>query len=112
MIPNLYNSNKTLNINQMILLDYEDEINIEENKEKENIQTIITFDVDFKVHNNRKKYMKDLKNKIELDNLSQMFSTDILVSNNDKKLKKKIKKIKDKEIKSSKPINRKKILKQ
>ena len=37
MIPNLYNSNKTLNINQMILLDYEDEINIEENKEKENI---------------------------------------------------------------------------
>ena len=55
--------------------------------------------------------MKDLKNKIELDNLSQMFSTGILVSNNDKKLKKKIKKIKDKEIKSSKPINRKKILK-
>ena len=35
MIPNLYNSNKTLNINQMILLENEDEIDTEENKEKE-----------------------------------------------------------------------------
>jgi len=118
MIRSLHNHNKTLNLNQMITLDNEDEIDIdmEENKDKdkdivkdkENKETIIPVDVDFKVHNSKKKYMKNVKNKLKLDNISQMVSTEVLISNDDKKLKNIVKKIKDKEIYSSKPLNRRK----
>ena len=111
MIQRVHNRNKTLYTNQMISLDNENEINIGKNKDKEkekNIETIIPIAEEIKIHYNRKKYKKDLKSNLKIDNISQMVSTDILVSNNDKKLKNIIKKKKDKDLNSNRPINRRK----
>ena len=83
--------------NRIISLDNENEINIDENKEKENKETIVQLGEDIKIHKNRKKYLKYLKNNLKLDNLSQMFSTEVLLSNNDKKLKNLIKRKKDRD---------------
>ena len=43
--------------NRMISLDNENEINIDENKEKENKETIVQLGEDIKIHKNRKKYL-------------------------------------------------------
>ena len=54
--------------------------------------------------------MKDFKNRLKLDNLSQIFSTEVLLSNNDKKIKNLIKRKKDKykDMNSNKQINKRK----
>jgi len=108
MVGRVHNRNKILN--QMILLDNENEINTDENKEKENKETIVQFGEDIKIHKNRKKYLKDFKNRLKLDNLSQIFSTEVLLSNNDKKIKNLIKRKKDKykDMNSNKQINKRK----
>ena len=110
VVRSIYNPNNNLKINQIISLDDESEINIEKNKEKEKyIETIIPVDKDIKFNNNkRKKNMKGLNSNLKLDNKSQMISTEVLISSNDKKLKNMIKKKKDKETHSSIQMNKRK----
>ena len=116
MIRSVLNRNKTLNYDKFILFDNDNKneinINIDENNNKEKgkyiIETITPIDEDFKIHNNRKKFVKDLKSNLKLKNTSQMAPTDVFMSNDDKKLKNIIKKKKDKDMNSNKPINKRK----
>jgi hypothetical protein len=52
--------------------------------------------------------LKDLQRNLKLGNISQMVSTEVLISNNDKQLKNIIKKKKGKDLSSNRPINRRK----
>ena len=112
MIQTAYNNNnKKLNISKNNSLDNENEINIERNEDENRgkyIETITQVGEDIKIHNKRKMNKKTLKSILKSRNISQMLSTDILVSNNEQKLKNIIKNKKDKNMNSNKEINRRK----
>ena len=105
---NTDNNNKKLNISKNNSLDNENEINIERNEDEDRgkyIETITQVGEDIKIHNKRKMNKKTLKSILKSRNISQMLSTDVLVSNNEQKLKNIIK---NKNMNSSKQINRRK----
>jgi hypothetical protein len=113
MIRTAYNNNNKLNINKINSMDNENEINIERNEDEDKgkyIETITPLDEDVKIHNNRKLNKKSLKSilKSRNKNQMQMLSTDLLFSNDGQKLKNSVKSQKDKNMNSSKQINRRK----
>ena len=110
MIQTAYNNNKKLNISKNNSLDNENEINIERNEDEDKgkyFETITQVGKDIKIHNKRKMNKKTLKSVLKSRNISQMLSTDVLVPNNEQKLKNIIK---NKNMNSSKQINRRKRL--
>ena len=99
------NSNKKVNINKINSLDNENEINLDNKDREKYIETITPIDEDIKIHNNKKFNKKSLRSVLKSKNASQMLSTDVLVSNNEQKLKNIIK---NKNMNSSKQINKRK----
>jgi hypothetical protein len=99
MIRTTYNNNRKLNLNKVNSLDNENEIKkerIEDKDREKNIETLTQADEDIKININRKLNKKGFKIILKTKNISEMLSSDVLVSNNEQKLKKIIRNKKDK----------------